>query len=48
MLAVIYPVQQSHVVEKLAGKYKQRVTVSNMDIEAIKETAIQMAMKART
>jgi long-subunit acyl-CoA synthetase (AMP-forming) len=43
-VAIIYPVQKNHIVQKLAGKYKNRVSSPTTDIETIKETAMKIAM----
>lgn len=44
ILAVVYPVHKNQVVQKLAGKYKNRVSTASANMETIKEMAMQMAM----
>lgn len=46
-VAVVYPFKRVHIVHKLAGKYKNRVSKSTDDIKVIKEAAMRMAMEEK-
>ena len=43
-VAVVYPVTRTGIVNKLAGKYKNKVLKST-DLTAIKESAMRLAME---
>ena len=43
-LPLFTPCKKNHVVQKLASKYKNRVSSPTTDIETIKETAMKIAM----
>ncbi len=47
VLAMVYPIQNVSVVDKLAGKYKKRVKPTQIDIKTIKESAMQIAMEEK-
>ena len=47
VLAMVYPVQHVSTIDKLAGKYKNRVNAVESDIETIKKRAIQTAMEEK-
>ncbi len=47
VLAMVYPIQNISVVDKLAGKYKNRVKPTQIDIKTIKESAMQIAMEEK-
>ena len=46
-LAIVYPIKKQSVIEKLAGKYRERVEKSMLDMEWIKETAMTRAMEEK-
>ena len=46
IVATVYPVKQTNIVSKLAGKYKNRVT-SIKDLEEVKQKAMMMAMEEK-
>lgn len=46
-VAVVYPFKTAHIVHKLAGKYKNRVSKSTVDMKTIKEAALRMAMEEK-
>jgi hypothetical protein len=43
---VVYPVKRTHIVYKLAGKYKNK-TSKTTDLVAIKEAAMKTAMQEK-
>ncbi len=47
VLAMVYPIQNVSVIDKLAGKYRARVKSSKTDLETIKEYAMQTAMEEK-
>ena len=47
VLAMVYPVQNVSAIDKLAGKYKNRVNAVESDIEIIKERAMKTAMEEK-
>ena len=47
VLAMVYPVQSVSIVERLAGKYKERVKQTDKSLEAIKEEAMRLAMEEK-
>ncbi len=46
-LAFVYPVKRSNKVDKLAGKYKDRVEKNNLNFKEIKEEATLIAMREK-
>jgi len=46
IVATIYPVKQTNVVSKLAGKYKNRVEPME-DLEEVKQKAMMIAMEEK-
>lgn len=44
-VAVVYPVKRTGIVNKLAGKYKNRLLKSTDDLALIKESAMRLAME---
>ena len=44
ILAMVYPVQKQSMIDKLAGKYKDRISQSNKDLNQIKELSMMEAM----
>jgi len=47
VVAMVYPVNHTSIVDKLAGKYKKRVKKSELSFDTIKERAMQMAMEEK-
>ncbi len=47
VLAMVYPIQNTSVIDKLAGKYSARVKASETDFENIKKYAMQAAMEEK-
>lgn len=47
VVAVVYPVQNSSIVDKLAGKYRDRVKLIDSDLGNIKTKAMQIAMEEK-
>ena len=47
ILAMVYPVQSVSVIDSLAGKYKDKVQVTTLTFEEIKESAIKSAMEEK-
>ena len=47
VLAMVYPVQNVSAIDKLAGKYKNRVNAAGSDIETIKAQAMKTAMEEK-
>jgi len=47
ILAMVYPINRSSVVHKLAGKYKNRVKETNLTFQEIREYAMQKAMEEK-
>ena len=47
VVAIVYPVQNSSVIDKLAGKYKNRVKNIENNLDTIKEKAIYKAMEEK-
>ncbi len=47
VLAMVYPVENVSTIDKLAGKYKNRVNTIESNIETIKERAMQTAMEEK-
>ena len=47
VLAMVYPVQNVSVVDKLAGKYSKRVDSQDIDFDTIKKSAMQIAMEEK-
>ena len=47
VLAMVYPVQNASVIDRLAGKYKHRGAPTQESIESIKEKAMQAAMEEK-
>lgn len=47
ILAMVYPVKQQSVVEKLAGKYRNKIQENSMSIEEIKEYSMMKAMEEK-
>ncbi len=45
-VAVVYPVKRTHIVYKLAGKYKNKRSKTT-DLVAIKEAAMKTAMQEK-
>ena len=44
ILAMVYPVQKQSMIDNLAGKYKDRISQSNKDLNQIKELSMMEAM----
>ena len=44
VLAMVYPIQNQSVIDSLAGKYKDVVKPTDMSIQEIKESAMNIAM----
>ena len=47
VLAMVYPILNVSVVDKLAGKYKNRVEKTPADMKTIKEEAMRRAMEEK-
>ena len=47
ILAMVYPVQNTSMVDRLAGKYKSRIMPTKEDLQSIKEKAMQAAMEEK-
>ena len=47
VLAMVYPVQNVSVIDKLAGKYSKRIASENIDLDTIKKSAMQIAMEEK-
>ncbi len=47
VLAMVYPVQNVSIVEKLAGKYSNRIVSEDIDLDTIKKSAMQIAMEEK-
>ena len=47
VLAVVYPVQSISVVDKLAGKYRDKVSTNVKNLDKVKEEAMQLAMEEK-
>ncbi len=47
VLAMVYPLENISVIDKLAGKYQKRLKTTEMDFHTIKSMAIQEAMKEK-
>jgi hypothetical protein len=47
ILAMVYPVKQQSIVNNLAGKYKNRITNSDLSMNEIKEIAMIDAMREK-
>ena len=47
VLAMVYPINNTNIVDKLAGKYKNTIKTNDMDIKTIKEEAMLFAMKEK-
>jgi len=47
VLAMVYPVKATSVVDKLAGKYKNKIKKSDLSIDEIKTLAMQEAMEEK-
>ena len=47
VLAMVYPVNNTSIIHKLAGKYKDKVQPTNLSFEKIKESAMTSAMKEK-
>ncbi len=45
-VAVVYPVKRTHIVNKLAGKYKHKGS-NTTDLKAIKEAAMNIALQEK-
>jgi len=46
-LAIVYPIKKRSNIVKMAGKYKNRVKVSNLTHRQIREKAFETAMKEK-
>jgi RNase H-fold protein (predicted Holliday junction resolvase) len=49
-LAIVYPIKQEYhksIVNKLAGKYKDKIQQTNLSLKEIKELAMEEAMKEK-
>ena len=47
VLAMVYPVKATSVIDKLAGKYKNKIKKSDLSIDEIKTLAMQEAMEEK-
>lgn len=47
VVAIVYPVKKQSVINKLAGKYKERVINKGLNLNKIKEQAMFEAMKEK-
>ncbi len=47
LVAIIYPVEKSTVVKRLAGKYKGRVLQAETDFKTARTVAMMKAMKEK-
>ncbi len=47
VLALVYPIKRDSVVERLAGKYRDRIETSDLSWDEIKETAMKEAMSEK-
>ncbi len=47
VLAMVYPVQHQSVIDNLAGKYKNRIKPTMLNIDEIKKLAIHSAMEEK-
>ncbi len=45
VLAMVYPVQKQSMVDKLAGKYKGKISSTNKTFEQIREESMMKAME---
>ena len=46
-LALVYPIAKNSVISTLAGKYKDKVVKSSLNIESIKKEAFEKAMREK-
>lgn len=46
-LAVVYPVKRGSVVDKMAGKYKDRIASTDLSMTEIRERAMEEAMREK-
>jgi len=47
VLAMVYPVNNTSIIDNLAGKYKDKVKPTNLNFEKIKESALKSAMEEK-
>ncbi len=47
VLALVYPIERDSVVDRLAGKYRDRIEASDLSWEEIKEAAMRDAMRQK-
>jgi len=47
VLAMVYPVNNVSIVDKLAGKYKNRIEKTDLSFDEIKMSAMQSAMEEK-
>ena len=47
VLAMVYPVNNTSFISRLAGKYKDKVKQTSLSLEEIKESAMQSAMEEK-
>jgi len=47
VLAMVYPIQNQSVIEKLAGKYKDIINPTTLNMQDIKESAMTKAMEEK-
>ena len=46
-LAIVYPINNTSIIDKLAGKYKDKVKHRNFNLEEIKQKAMLSAMEEK-
>ena len=47
VLALVYPVRNQSIVQKLAGKYRDKICKTDLSIEDIKNQAIATALREK-
>ena len=46
-VAIVYPIKENLIISSLAGKYKNRVTQKDVNLQEAKEIALYEAMKEK-
>jgi hypothetical protein len=47
VLAMVYPIKNQSIIDKLAGKYKDSIDVESLDMQKIKQSAMMQAMEEK-
>ena len=47
VLAIVYPTKEQSVIHNLAGKYKNKIKSSNLNLKEIKEQSLLKAMEEK-